>query len=48
MIAEAAISCIKDEEKAPKKFGVITPAVAFGPPLIDRLKNKGIAFTVAA
>ena len=46
MLTETAISMILNEDKLPKAYGVLTPASGIGLVLIDRLKDKGISFTV--
>ena len=46
MLTETAISMILNEDKIPKAYGVLTPASGIGLVLIDRLKDKGISFTV--
>jgi short subunit dehydrogenase-like uncharacterized protein len=44
MIGECAVSMVQDTETLPKSFGVVTPVVAFGTKLQERLTNKGIMF----
>ena len=46
MLTETAISMILNEDKLPKAYGVLTPASGIGLVLINRLKDKGISFTV--
>ena len=46
MLTESALSIILNNEKIPRKFGVLTPASAVGKILIKRLKSKGIIFKV--
>jgi short subunit dehydrogenase-like uncharacterized protein len=40
---EAAFA-LADNQDLPQRFGVLTPAVAIGLPLIDRLRRAGIRF----
>jgi short subunit dehydrogenase-like uncharacterized protein len=44
MLGEAAMCLAHDE--LPDRSGQLTPAVAMGQPLIDRLQRAGIAFRV--
>jgi short subunit dehydrogenase-like uncharacterized protein len=44
MLSEAALCLAKDE--LPDRAGQLTPAVAMGQPLIDRLQRAGIGFRV--
>ena len=44
MLAESALCLAHDE--LPVRSGQLTPAVAMGQPLIDRLKRAGIGFEV--
>jgi short subunit dehydrogenase-like uncharacterized protein len=44
MLSEAALCLAHDE--LPERAGQLTPAVAMGRPLIDRLKRAGIGFDV--
>lgn len=46
MLSEAALALVRDKEKLPDVTGVLTPAVAFGDVLIDRLVAAGIRFEV--
>lgn len=46
MITESALALILNKDKVPESFGVLTPASAIGPTVIDRLKTKGITFTI--
>ena len=46
MLTESALSIILNNEKIPRKFGVLTPSSAIGKILIKRLKTKGIIFKV--
>ena len=43
MLAEAALSLAFDE--LPPSFGQLTPAVAMGDALIDRLRRRDISFS---
>ena len=46
MLTESAISILLNENKIPKKYGVLTPASGIGLVLIERLKGKGISFKI--
>jgi short subunit dehydrogenase-like uncharacterized protein len=46
MIAEAARCLVEDRERLPARFGVLTPASAMGEPLIERMRNTGMEFSV--
>lgn len=46
MLAESALCLALDTQKIPAQFGVVTPAVAMGEPLIERLQNAGIQFNL--
>ena len=46
MLAESALCLAHDQ--LPERAGQLTPAVAMGQPLIDRLQRAGIGFEVAA
>ena len=46
MLTESAICILLNENKIPKKYGVLTPASSIGLILIERLKDKGISFTI--
>lgn len=48
MAAESAISLLQEGDQLPKKFGVLTPSVAFGDKLKDRLNSRGITFDIRA
>eukprot|EP01040_Poterioochromonas_malhamensis_P010639 gene10639-11585_t len=48
MAAESAISLLQEGDQLPKKFGVLTPSVAFGDKLKDRLSSRGITFDIRA
>ena len=44
MLTESAICILLNENRIPKKYGVLTPASGIGLILIERLKDKGISF----
>jgi short subunit dehydrogenase-like uncharacterized protein len=44
MAAESAICLALDHDKLPDRAGVLTPAVAMGEVLLERLRNRGIGF----
>lgn len=46
MLAESALSLAIDEPRQGAEGGVLTPATAFGPTLIDRLRRAGMTFDV--
>ncbi len=46
MIAEAALTFALDRDKIPARYGVLTPAVAMGDVLRERLQKAGIGFRV--
>lgn len=46
MAAEAALCLALDGDKLPEAAGVLTPAVAMGDVLIERLRGRGIGFEV--
>ncbi len=46
MVSEAALCLAQDRERLPDAAGVITPAVAMGDRLTDRLRAAGIVFEV--
>ena len=46
MLTESAICILLNENKIPKKYGVLTPASGIGLILIERLKENGISFTI--
>ncbi|CEM02489.1 unnamed protein product [Vitrella brassicaformis CCMP3155] len=48
MLCESALCAALDAPTIPSTCGVLTPAVAFGPTLIKRLKKTGMTFEVAA
>ena len=46
MIAESALALARDRDALPRRYGVLTPAVAMGDVLLERLQRAGIAFKV--
>ena len=46
MLAEAAVCLAKDED-LPDSAGILTPSVAMGMPLVERLRAKGMTFSAA-
>ncbi len=48
MVAEAALVLVQDEARLPHAAGALTPAVALGQPLLDRLIDRGIRFELVA
>tara|TARA_B100000900_G_scaffold6559_1_gene5555 strand:- start:105 stop:770 length:666 start_codon:yes stop_codon:yes gene_type:complete len=46
MLTESALSTLLNQNKIPKKYGVLTPAAGIGLTLIQRLEGKGIVFKV--
>ena len=47
MLGECAVCLAKDKKLTPAVSGVLTPSVALGEPLIERLQNNaGVTFTV--
>ena len=46
MLTESAICILLNQNKIPKKYGVLTPASGIGLALIERLKGKGISFKI--
>ncbi len=46
MLGESALSLALDRSKLPDRSGVLTPAVAMGDVLVDRLRNAGFALEV--
>ncbi len=46
MLAESALCLIDDRDRLPAAAGVLTPAVAFGSVLIERLRAAGMTFEV--
>jgi short subunit dehydrogenase-like uncharacterized protein len=46
MLAESAITLALEKESLPKEGGILTPASALGELFIERLREKGMTFTV--
>ncbi len=46
MIAECALSLVSDRERLPAQYGVLTPVVALGDVIVERLKTAGMKFEV--
>jgi short subunit dehydrogenase-like uncharacterized protein len=46
MVAESALCLARDRDRLPARAGVLTPAVAMGEVLIERLQRAGIPFEV--
>ena len=46
MLTESSLSILLNNEKIPDNYGVLTPASGIGLVIIDRLKDKGITFTL--
>jgi len=46
MLAEAALTLSMDTALLPERYGVLTPAVAMGERLTERLQRAGIRFEV--
>jgi short subunit dehydrogenase-like uncharacterized protein len=46
MLAETAV-CLAKDENLPDASGILTPSVAMGMPLVDRLRAKGMTFSAA-
>jgi short subunit dehydrogenase-like uncharacterized protein len=46
MLSECALALVLERDRLPGRAGVLTPAVAFGDVLVDRLKAAGIRFEV--
>jgi short subunit dehydrogenase-like uncharacterized protein len=46
MVAESALCLARDRERLPDQHGALTPAVAMGTLLLDRLVSKGIRFEI--
>jgi short subunit dehydrogenase-like uncharacterized protein len=46
MLAESALCLVHDRDQLPPYTGVVTPVVAFGEPLMQRLQAEGIKFEV--
>jgi short subunit dehydrogenase-like uncharacterized protein len=47
MLGEAAITLASCRDELPDRAGVLTPAVAFGDVLVDRLRKAGMTFEVS-
>jgi len=47
MVSEAAVSLALDGDLLPARYGVITPSVAMGSVLRERLCSRGMNFKVA-
>lgn len=48
MASEAALCLALDRDRLPDRAGVLTPAVALGEPLIERLQKAGMRFEILA
>ena len=46
MLTESCLSILLNNEKIPDNYGVLTPASGIGLIIIERLKDKGITFTL--
>jgi short subunit dehydrogenase-like uncharacterized protein len=46
MLAESALCLALDGDRLPPAAGVLTPAVAMGDALVDRLRSRGLTLTV--
>ena len=46
MLTESSLSILLNNEKIPDNYGILTPASGIGLVIIDRLKDKGITFTL--
>lgn len=46
MVAESALCLVQDRASLPFSGGVLTPAAAFGSPLVDRLRAQGMQIEV--
>ncbi|ABC32044.1 uncharacterized conserved protein [Hahella chejuensis KCTC 2396] len=46
MLAESGLCLALDRRKLPKSYGVITPVMAMGRSLMDRLQQRGVKFEV--
>lgn len=44
MLGETAACLALDAERLPERYGVLTPAAAFGDRLVERLRNAGMTF----
>ena len=47
MLAESALCLALDSNHLPKQYGVITPSVAMGTSIVDRLKKAGFDISVS-
>jgi short subunit dehydrogenase-like uncharacterized protein len=47
MLGESALSLAVDRDRLPRRFGVLTPATAFGDLLVDRLRAAGHTYAVS-
>jgi short subunit dehydrogenase-like uncharacterized protein len=48
MVGEAALCLAQDRDRLPERAGVLTPALAMGGPLLERVRRAGIGFEVVA
>jgi short subunit dehydrogenase-like uncharacterized protein len=46
MVSECALSLVVDRERLPPRTGVLTPVLAFGEVLLDRLVRAGLRFEI--
>ena len=46
MVAESALCLALDREQLPERYGVVTPAVAMGDRLLERLRAAGMRFEI--
>ena len=46
MLAESAVALALQSEQLPQQYGIVTPAVALGMPLVERLKSAGMEFSI--
>jgi short subunit dehydrogenase-like uncharacterized protein len=46
MVAESALCLVEDRDRLPERAGVLTPAMAMGEVLIERLQRAGLRFEV--
>jgi short subunit dehydrogenase-like uncharacterized protein len=46
MLAESTLCLARDGDRLPAATGVLTPAVAMGDALVDRLRERGLTLTV--
>jgi short subunit dehydrogenase-like uncharacterized protein len=47
MLAESALCLALDSNHLPRQYGVITPSVAMGTSIVDRLKKAGFDISVS-